>query len=302
MNFLYGVDFIYYLLFYFCKILNINFGIITGLSVFFLYYNSYKIVKHFANELNIFIDKSNYYYILIAIISSVSFVTVFGISRNVTAIAFFSFSVLFFLKNKKIFGFIFSILSVFTHIGMLIYIIIVLFSIYFGKHIFEKKIVRRSVLLFFVLFGLNSILFMQQVLPKLLSFPFFSSFQYYTQYLDPSKTQNIFTFQLNYADIIMFISTALFGLYTLWFVNSKSVLLRIYYFIYIWLLISLGFSQMFTQRTFLFLILFQGVAAIQAFVETNRNVVVGAKILILLVFICFILNIYGYRDIWTFSL
>jgi hypothetical protein len=100
-NFILSFDFIYYLLFGICTKIGLPFQTITGISIFLLYYQSLTILDNTINKYDLVLKKTDDLLIRISIIFSVSFVTVFGIGRNVTGLVFFVYGLKIFLNDKR---------------------------------------------------------------------------------------------------------------------------------------------------------------------------------------------------------
>lgn len=300
-NFIVGVDFVYYLFFYWCIKLNLPFQIVTGISIGLLYYQSFVLMDNIRSKYGISIIKQDDYLLKIFVILSVSFVTVFGISRNVTALVFFAYGLNSLIIERYKRAIIFFVIAIFTHVGLIIYLTILLIAFYWRSIHIRNIVVRRMVLLIITLIGINSYLFMNQLLSNFAKFDFFTVFVYYAKFLNAEGAINVFNWGLGKWDTLMFFTSATSLFYALFFIKKYNPVIWICFFFYLWLVISMGFSQMFTQRTVIFLILIQGVAASFFFSQHKNTLTVSIyRVILLFSILAFFLNVYGYRDAWEF--
>jgi hypothetical protein len=295
-------DFIYYLLFGLCIALDIPVQAVTGISVCLLYYQSFVFIDNVNSKYGLVIRDKDDYLLKLSVIFLVSFVTVFGISRNVTALMFFSFGINSLLIERYKKAIIFFALSIFTHIGLIIYLTIFVVGYYWKGTFIKNILLRRIILITVTIFGLNSHLWLPHALPSLSSLTFFVTFSYYTQYLAMEEAANVFGFLLGKWDILLFVTSATSLFYALYFIKKYNSIVWVCYITYNWLAISMGYSQMFTQRTVLFLIIMQGALASIFFSQQHNSLVASIYRGILIISIlAFFLNVYAYRGFWVFE-
>lgn len=299
-NFLRTFDFIYYLLQYFCIAFEIPIQFLTGISVGFLYFQSYQILEIINLNSNLKIKSFNYFVLSIVILFSVSFITVFSIGRNVTAFMFFSFALKYLLLDKKKLSILYLIFSLFTHIGLILYLVIFYIGFYFpAKRIkyFYKIIASISILLF-----LTSQYFIGVLFSVLDALYFLKSDYNYNKYLEITDFTNVFGFTLGLGDKVMMISTSVLLLFSFFFIRDKKPIVTGGLFLFLWLMTSMGFSQMYVQRTLLILIPFQGIIGFEFMINNkNKNIVMFYYVLVFISFLSFIWNVYSYRGLWIFE-
>lgn len=301
--YLIGFDFIYYLLFYLCIKLNLPLQIVTGLSVGLLFYNSFIFIDNVKSKYCLQPQKKDEYLLKIFVLFSVSFVTVFGISRNVTALMFLAFGLNKLLNEKYLLSIIFFIIAIFTHIGLIIYLTIFLFGYYWKGKFINSITIRRILLVIATIIGFKSIFWLSHIFSPLNDLSFFKVFSYYSKYLNAEEATNIFLFGIGKWDILMLLTSAITLFYALFFIKKYNPIIWVCFIAYIWLVFSMGFSQMFTQRTVLFLIILQGCLAISFFGEHRKSLITSIyRGLLYLSILAFFLNVYSYRDIWVFRL
>jgi hypothetical protein len=301
-NFLQTFDFVYYLLFYFCLKLNIPVQLITGLSISLLFQQSFKLIEVFKSKYYLNVNFKDKILINTYSVLSVSFITLFGISRFVTAMVFITYGINYLVQQKKPFAIIFFILAVLTHVGLFIYLIFFYIGYRWKGKFVYNNILRRLLLLTIIILGFYSYLWISPVL-KNLSFLWVIQSEYdYSKYFKGESSFNIFHFALGIGDILMFFSVFVTLTYSLFVLKKINEFLWIVFIVYIWLAISMGFSQMWVQRTLLFLIPFQGPLAASLLSEkkSSINSYVYRGVLVLSITI-FLINVYTYRDMWVFS-
>jgi hypothetical protein len=302
VNFAQTFDFIYYLLFYFCLKLNIPVQIVTGLSIGLLFQQSFKFIDIICCRYNLKVKFTDEFLLKLFLVFSVSFVTLFGISRFVTGMVFFAFGINSLFSNRKLVANVFFMLAVFTHIGLLIYLILFYLGFKWNGKLLYNKIIRRVFLIFVVCIGLLSFLWISPVLKGLSLLWIVQSGYDYTRYFDVASSSNIFGFDLGFGDLLMFFTLFLTLTFELFFIRRCHRFTWVVFIIYTWLVISMGFSQMWVQRTILFLIPFQG-ALIATFFNDHKNSFTAYLFrgVLIVSILAFFINVYSYRGMWVFS-
>lgn len=303
LNFVQTFDFVYYLLFFFCLKLNIPVQLVTGISIGLLFQQTFKCLDLACINYNIRIKKTDQLLIRAFIIFSVSFITLFGISRFVTGMVFFTYGINKLLNKQKMLALLFFCLAVFTHIGLLIYLILCFLGFKWNPQILNRQTtIRRVILLFIIIVGLFSFLWISPVLKIFSLFWIIQSGYDYTKYFDIASTSNIFGFDFGFGDLIMFYTLFVTFTYTLFNIRKYNRFIWVFFIIYSWLVISMGFSQMWAQRTILFLIPLQGIIISFFFMDqVNTQKAIICKGLLLIAILSFFVNVYSYRGVWIFK-
>lgn len=301
--FYHGIDFVYYLLLFICVKLGIPIQFITGISVGLLYAQTLTLIDNIQVKYGYKINKSNKLLIRLFALFSVSFIPVFAISRNVTAIMFFVFGVNSMVKGKKLKTALYFLLAVFTHVSMILYSILYIFGYYWkGKFILNIN-KRRIIIVLATIVGLNSFLWIDFIMRRLESLTFFVNYPYYSVYVaSGGGFSNLFHFELGKGELLMFYPAPIALFFGLFFIKKYNPIIWVCFIMYISLIISMGFSLMFTQRTLLFLIPFQGVVASSFFEQKNGAVIKLIYILLLILSIfAFFLNVLYLRNVLDFE-
>lgn len=293
-------DFIYYLLQYICILLNIPVQTITGISVALLYIQSFKSIDIIRKKHGIKLKLIDAFFLHLFVLTSVSYIAVWSITRNQIGIMFVAYGINYLLRNKNIVAIVFFLLSMFTHTGLIFYLLI-FFTGYYLLFIDSKKNIRIFAISGLIL-GYTASMFIGNVF-RIISDLFFLPTEYdYKKYLEDSITTNVFQFNLGWGDKSMFITTAVVVLFFLQNLKSFNPILKGTIFIFIWLCISLGFSQMHTQRTLLFLIPMQGILGTYFLIENRKSIILYLyRLLIIVSTLTFTWNIWAYRDNWIFK-
>lgn len=134
-----NVDFIYQTFLYIAAEIGLPFQIIT-LCFFIVYYlASYLIVQTYC------CPKSKMLCIIVYALLFSPIIWILTISRNVAALGLFFIGMLYYLKHKPVSSFFWILLSIFTHVSMMIYAVVFLVSIYITKS--KINLMQRRVLL-----------------------------------------------------------------------------------------------------------------------------------------------------------
>ena len=302
INFIVTFDFVYYLFFYYCNKFGLPYQIVTGFSVGLLYAQTLIFIDLIQNKYEYRLNKWHNLILRIFSILSVSFITVFAISRNVTALMFFFFGINNLIKEKKLKAVLFFIIACFTHVALIPYLLLFLFGIYWKGALLKNILFRRIILVLATIIGMNSASYIVLIMKPLESIPFFQYFAYYSMHLIVTGSVSIFNFGLGFGDMLMFFTTSIVLFYGLFFLRKYNEIIWACFIMYLWLVFSMGYSQMFTQRTLLFLIPFQGAVA-SAFLSQKNNplFVLIYNALLGIAILAFVVNVYSYRGMWVFE-
>lgn len=296
-----NLDFIYYLFFYILIRLDLPIQLVTGFSVAVYLYISLAIIDNYLKLNSISINKISYYLAVILAYCSVSYIIIFSISRNLTAIMFFLMALNHFIQGNKLRGFVFVLLSVFTHFGM------ILFSILFGIGFLIQKYgnndrPRRRLVIIGTIVGLLSNYWISYFMDLIAYLPFFGKYEIYLKYLN-NNLSNAFTAGFGIWDKLLFLTTLLMMMFCLFHIKKYNIILNISLVLYLWLVSAMGFSFMFTQRTLMLTMPFVGLVVVEHFKQQKHK---NNSIIFLLLFglsvTAFAINVYSYRDLWVFQL
>lgn len=300
-NFFRTFDFIYYLLQYYCISLNIPVQAITGVSVALLYAQSFRAIDIVKEKYNLKNTPLDNFLLHLFVLISVSYITVWALGRNTTGIMFVAYGINYMLSERKIRAAIFFALAIFTHFGLIFYL-----AIFFAGYFFPfrgRTVILRTMVLASVIAGFIASLFIANLLQSVSNL-FFITVEYdYQRYLEIQQTRNILEITLGWGDKSMFVTTAAVLIFSLFNVKRNNPIISGSLFVFIWLSISMGFSQMHTQRTLLLLIPLQGIiGAFFLFANKKNNLLYLYRILILISVLAFMWNIYAYRGRWVFEI
>lgn len=300
-NFFRTFDFIYYLFQYFCILLKIPVQAITGISVGLMYIQSFRAIEIVNIKYNIKYKIIDVILLHLFVLISVSYIAVWNLTRNQIGITFFAFGINYLLMNKKIRAVIFFVIGIFTHFGLIFYLLIFFTGYFF---LFKNKtITLRYITLGGVLISFIASLFIGKILQRFSNLFTFSVEYDYQKYLQNQETLNVFEFTLGWGDKSMLLTTAFVILFCLYNLSQTNAILRGTVFVFIWLCISLGFSQMHTQRTLLMLIPLQGILGTFFLFENKKSHVLSLyRFLIIMSVIAFMWNLWAYRGMWVFEL
>ncbi len=296
-----NLDFIYYLFFYILIQLDLPIQLVTAISVAVYLYMSLTIMDTYLKLNSISTNKISYYFAVISSYFSVSYIIIFSISRNLTAIMFFLMALNHFIQGKKLRSLVFVLLSVFTHFGMM------LFSILFGLGFLVQKYgnndrPRSRLLIIGTIVGLLSNYWISFIMDLIAYLPFFGKYEIYLKYLN-NNLSNAFTAGFGIWDKLMFFTTFLMMMFCLLHIKKFNLLLNMSLVLYLWLVTAMGFSFMFTQRTLMLTLPFIGILVIEHFKQRKPK---SSNLMFLLLFgisvTAFVINVYSYRDLWVFEL
>lgn len=284
-----NVDFIYTsILFIFAKY-GISLDIVTSLIISFYYIFIAKIICKVAET------KFNKIIFLYAILSA-PLVWVITISRNVAAFTLFYVAVYYLINHDFKRCLIFCILSIFTHISLIVYVLLLALSYLFEKNNVLNIRVRNIVLIAIIIIAY----FMPLSLDYLnVHFSNFLSGSRYEDYLYTSRSAILETSNLGIGDKIPIIFIYLLSIILLLLDKNKSFLYWFYYFIIILLSFAIHSNIMMTQRYILILPAFIGVAL---FSIRSRMQSQSGYLSLSLLSICGIIimlgGIYTYRNVF----
>jgi hypothetical protein len=295
-------DFIYYVLLSFVKKLGLPYHVVTGISVCVFYYQSFLMVDLAREKFDLTKGKVDGFIATGFALISVSYIVIFAISRNLTALAFLFTAINQFLKGHKFKGILFFVATLFTHFGVSVYVLLIVIAYRIKDSFFAKNKLRKRFLMIATIIGMASYLWIIYIMDAISVLPFFSSYSGYTKYLTLGLS-NVFSAGLSLWDKLLFFSTAMVMLYALYHTTKINPLVKIVFVGYIWLAVSFGFSVMFTQRTLMYLVPFQAIV-ILSYYTSNRTKSTDAGLRFLLAFelLVFIINVYTYRDMWVFEI
>lgn len=295
----YNFDFIYYLLFFVCKRLSIPVQLVTALSVGLFYSQSLVLINVVQNKFEYRLRRYNRYLIDLFAILSVSFILVFSLSRNITALVFLILGIINLLKGRKR-AIIYFIVACFTHLLIIPYLIIFLLVYFFHKKLPQRILIRQILLIVLTIICLNSIYIMNYIFKLISSMAFFEHYGRYADYLI-FKRHETFSY-LSRWDIFLFYSSAIIMLFGLFLIRKYNSLLWVAFSFYLFLVISISFSVTLTQRTVILLVPFQGLVCSAFLSQENKpNQVLIYVTMLLMSIMLFMINLYSYRDFLVFS-
>lgn len=294
-------DFIYYVLFSLLKNYGLPYQLVTGISVIFFFNEALKFIDLNILKYNYIVQKELKLIAQTFALISVSYIVIFAISRNLTAFVFLFIAINSHMKQKKLKSIIFLTLASFTHFGVILYIILFLLGYYLSDRIFKADYLKKIIIILGIILGMISRSWITYIFGLASLLPFFNSYGEYLKYLD-ILLANVFTAGLSPYDKIMFFTTGIVMLFGLYHIKVYTPTLKVAFVLFIWLMISIGFSVMFTQRTVMFLVPFQGLIPIAFFAQKNSKLSIYIFLsLILISFMAFVINVYSYRDLWVFN-
>ena len=295
-------DFIYYVLFSLVNNYGLPYQLVTGISVVFFFYEALKFIDLNVLKYNYVVQKELKLIAQAFALFSVSYIVIFAISRNLTALVFFFIAMNSFIKGKKLKSIVFFALASFTHFGVLLYITLFFLGYYLSDKVIQPNFFKKMTLMLGTILGMFSKSWIIYIFSIISLIPFFNLYDVYLKYLDVMLA-NVFTAGLGPWDKIMFFITSAVMLYGLYHIKVYTPTLKVAFVLFLWLEISIGFSVMFTQRTLMFLVPFQGIIAMAFFAQKNSKLSTYIFLgLIMVSFAAFVVNVYSYRDLWVFSL
>ncbi len=295
-------DFIYYVLFSLLKNYGLPYQLVTGISVAFFFHEALKFIDLNIKQYNYVVQKELKLIAQGFALLSVSYIVIFAISRNLTAFVFFFIAMNSFIKGNKLKSIIFFSLASLTHFGVLLYITLFFLGYYLTDKVFQAIFIKKMTLMLGTILGMFSKSWIIYIFGIISLIPFFNLYDGYLKYLDVLLA-NVFTAGLSPYDKIMFFITSAVMLFGLYHIKVYTPTLKVAFVLFLWLVISIGFSVMFTQRTVMFLVPFQGIIAMAFFAQKNSKLSTYIFLgLIMVSFAAFVVNVYSYRDLWVFSL
>lgn len=292
-------DFVYYILLFVSKRLSLPVQLVTALSVGLFYSQSVVLINVIQNKYDYQLNRIVRNLIDLFAILSVSFILVFSISRNISALVFLFFGLINFLRGNKR-AVIYFIIACFTHLIIIPYLIFFLIVYYFSTHFPQKIIVRQILILILTVLCINSLYIMNFIFGLISTMPFFEHYGRYMDYLIFRKHETFSS--LGKWDIIMFYSAAFIMLYGLFLIRKYNALLWVAYTFYLFLVVSISFSVTLTQRTLIILVPFGGLVVSAFLTQKNKPLLASVFILLMLISILlFAINVYSYRDFLHFA-
>lgn len=301
--FIWKFDFVYYLLQYLVILLGLPCQVVTGIFVTCLYFFSFKLLKKVEEKYDIEVSHYQGIMLRVFVLTSVSLITVWSISRNVTGVVFVTLGV-YYILSKKYFGALFFFtLAVFTHVGLFLFLL--LFFVGYLFPVLSLPGIKKYSLLLSPLILFFAPKFVSLLLSNAGKLFVFNAEYDYQQYLEVDEYVNVFSYAadaLGWGDKALILTTTCLLVFFLYNIKSNNRVLSGIFILTLWLIISLGFSQMYTQRTLLILLPFQGIPAL-FFLRENKNRLKLKIFLLLFVFsiLAFIWNIYSYRAFLMFD-
>ena len=168
-------DFIYITSLGLCKQLGLPLDIATIIYVSLYYIITIKIVSTTIESYNVNkIDRK----LIVCIILSVPFVWVICVSRSVAAFCFLYYSILCFIRNKRLKAVIFAILAILTHFSMIVFVAITLMGILITPIIKKLSVPKMAIIVVASIFltGVVNIVFSDVI--NLLSMTFLADSRY----------------------------------------------------------------------------------------------------------------------------
>lgn len=268
-------DFIYQTILFCCHKYNIPLAFINSIFVLFYLLNSRKLVRYFANDLCV--SNTNYILSLLILCLIVPFIYIFSISRMVAAFSFLFLSIYYFFKRKYLFSLILCILSVFTHIGSIIYILVFIISYVLANitTTSHKKLTIIGCIL--TLFG--GMILLKVAIGIITSFSFFGVYSYFLKYLEDFSGIS-FDGQSTITILASLWALLVYGTFSLLLESNRNS--NILTFLFLILAFSVTLNNMFFQRTLLFVLPFISVSSfcIEKKYSFIRNVIVVITVFI----------------------
>lgn len=296
-TYLVNFDFIYFSFFLLFKKLDIPKELVTALFLGLFYSQTLLFLELVEKKFFNIENKKCINLVKLFSILSVTPIIIFSISRNLAGIAILLIGVNLFLKNKKIY-FLLFLLSIFTHLVMMVYIAgLILFYNFKSIHI-NKRLYRNIFLIVATVVGLMSKIWIDELLNIIKKVKFFDVYSRYAIYVDQSESnlESIFN-ALVFYDILPILLFSLILLIGLISIKKYNNITWVCYYFYIILTVFIGYSATFTQRTIILLLPLQGLIALSVFNEKNKNkkFIFLYKLIITSSIIMILLNIYAYR-------
>ena len=280
-----NTDFIYFTSLWIACKLGVSLHLVTAMFLTMYYVISYLIVKkHFSNN-------SVPSFILFYAFMFAPFIWVQEISRNLAAISILYIGIKYYLDKKYIKAFVWSLLSVFTHVSMIMY-----FPVFILAHFINGfKLSSKYVIIIILIFLLGSIT-MPSFLVNVISHSIEgadSRYSYYSDgmdYVGPLQASGIgygdklpMTFSFIYSLILLMLNKSRDFIF--WCQFGLTLLLSFFFFS----------SLMFTNRLIMLLTLFIVWNTISVYVDSMNSSKTILKVLGFIGCICVILHFWSYR-------
>ena len=248
-------DFLYFVAFYFVRFIGLPIQFVNGLFVFLFYYASTQIILDLARWKNVSIKEINH--AITFAFCSTPFVFIFSISRNTAALAFLFLSIHYFFNKKYYLLVLYAILAVLTHIGISLYIAIAAFSIAISW-VLERFNITKGFAFIAIFIGGGILYMLKDGLNLILQLSFFDTFHYFAQYLEESSA----VISLSDASLgTLTTVTLIWVVFIICILALKNQLRYPYNFVLFvlpFLFVSFFMSNMFVQRTLMFMVPFNG--------------------------------------------
>ena len=297
-------DFIYFTTFFIAKKIGLYKECVTALFMG-LFYSQLIYFLELSEKLFKLKNKSDLVLIEFFAIFSVTPMYTLSISRNAAALSIFFVGLCYLVRQQKLITYFCFLSSLFTHVVMFIYLLGFYLITNFKMFYIGQKI-RIPLLIIATVLGLNSKKWLDSIFNFLLQLPFFSSYERYSGYLSDEDEVNDLNADstlfdvLAYTDSIPIIYNIFLLLFGLIFLKKySSPIIFIAYFFYIFLIISVGFSCMWVQRTIMFIMPFQGVIALALLNQKQSDktfCLIYKTMLLISIIMCF-LNLFSYREL-----
>ncbi|MHC5353692.1 EpsG family protein [Myroides sp. LJL115] len=135
-------DYIFYSIFYVCAFFGLKFQWVLFLLTTLNFYVIFSVFDTFLDKNHISLPKLNYFYCFIFVFLSLGLLSYLSATRFTLATSFFILFVdYFYYLDKKKKGLFFLVLSILTHIGMIIFVPII-FVLFFFRNISKKSIIK----------------------------------------------------------------------------------------------------------------------------------------------------------------
>lgn len=279
-------DFIYQTVLFSSFKLGVPLRLINVLFVFMYLYSGRKILRFCASKIDI--SRNNYKYSLILLLCAIPFIYVYSISRMVAAFSFLFLAIYNLVNRRYIYAIVLSLITVFTHVGSLIYIFIFLIVIILSPilRISQKKLLLIGVP--FTFFAGAVIL--GYIINLVASSGFFGVYSYYLKYLDNFEGIS-FVGQSTITMIASFWSVIIYGIYT--FIMKRTVYSQMLILIFLCLIFSMTLNNMFFQRTLLFSLPFISISSLYI---PNKYILSKKMILVITLSISLLTYIAYYKN------
>lgn len=284
-------DFIYFLSFLIVNKIGLSVNFVNFFYVFLFYFYTLLIIDYLFKNVNYHtVNLIKLYTIL-----SAPILILFSISRNLAALSFFYIAIYMYLRKKKKYW-LFIVISIFTHVGMLIFFTLTAVSIILNRlNIF--KINRLNFLLFSILF-----FFLGSGLSFLSlngGFIFQDGYSRYGDYIEKTG------FNFNYfgpVEIIYYFLIVIINFYIILksVMHLNKTILYLFIGVFFFQLFTINYSVMFFQRSLMFNVLFSGYLfgenILRAKFAKNHTISVELhKLLVVVLVTIFLAYLYSYR-------